>query len=454
MKELYETLDRRERPEDVAQMVLERLEKKYRSGLRDEHRFTLDKAARRSSKRSKRKHYWGSSMSQDFRRVSGMKNHVAVARQLFETSYELSDEECDNPGKVLEFVQHISAEIHKTYGETDWKENRLDRSQRKSKGMDISKRRYNKLFRILRHMEEKLEVVMWETAIRKFTLVSKAKLAAQIPEEEFSKNVNSACFIAYYTARCNLRSVFTNSSQDRPYDEISDMLFQRCVRGRDTNWLAISYVYPNQEVLKHLSDDQKGNLLGRWFSILHELSAMLKKVWDDNDINRKAMVVRRGNDSSTWNILAGAWNKTRDGWIQLLYSLNLDQMLSDMCVGKVMRLIAGDVAWWHKSSGGDLHPDTVMWRELPLPWEVLLDNKTCTRSDILHLCKKHNVDAGKTGWLAPRLKNVAEYKPTPELVHGVQVSSPELASVLKKAGWFSGKSKSRNADVPDDVANA
>jgi hypothetical protein len=31
------------------------------------------------------------------------------------------------------------------------------------------------------------------------------------------------------------------------------------------------------------------------------------------------------------------------------------------------------------------------------------------------------------------------FHPTPELVHGVEVSSPGLAKVLRDTGWFSGK---------------
>jgi hypothetical protein len=37
-----------------------------------------------------------------------------------------------------------------------------------------------------------------------------------------------------------------------------------------------------------------------------------------------------------------------------------------MCPGKVLRLMAADVAWWHRQSGGGLHQDTAVWKELPL----------------------------------------------------------------------------------------
>jgi hypothetical protein len=57
----------------------------------------------------------------------------------------------------------------------------------------------------------------------------------------------------------------------------------------------------------------------------------------------------------------------------------------------------------------------------------------CTRADIERICQKHGVE-GK-GWVRPRAKGpVAEFKPTPELVHGVVISSPELATLLRKAG--------------------
>jgi hypothetical protein len=55
------------------------------------------------------------------------------------------------------------------------------------------------------------------------------------------------------------------------------------------------------------------------------------------------------------------------------------------------------------------------------------------------ICQKHGVDPIKKGWTAAAQKRVAEFSPTPELVHGVTVSSPHLAAAIRKAGWFSGK---------------
>jgi hypothetical protein len=112
------------------------------------------------------------------------------------------------------------------------------------------------------------------------------------------------CFIAYYVARCNLRSEFTTLGQQRPY-------------------------------------------------------------WERGGINRETMVVRRGNDSSAWNNTAGAWNKARGSWIALLQAMGMTEELDSMCFGKVLRLMAADVAAWHRLSGGELEPDTKVWSEVP-----------------------------------------------------------------------------------------
>src|SRR5215470_5225211 len=186
-------------------------------------------------------------------------------------------------------------------------------------------------------MEDFARPVAPERQVRyEFTRIGKSSLAGGISCEEFSRDQNSGCFIAYYVSRCNLRSEFTTSGQQRPYDKIADMLFERCKRRRDeANWWAIAHVFPDS-----------------------------------------------------------------------------------VCFGKVLRLMAADVAAWHRLSGGDLDPDTKVWREVPLPWEVLSGDAGCTRAMVEAICHKHGVDPVKKGWTASTRKKVAEFRPTPELVHG------------------------------------
>ncbi len=113
--------------------------------------------------------------------------------------------------------------------------------------------------------------------------------------------------------------------------------------------------------------------------------------------------------------------------------------LTSRMEAKVLRLMAADVAAWHRASGGDLHADTGPWCDLPLPWEVLR-GEPCSRSRVEAVCGKWEVDPIKGGWIAPPPeRKVAAFAPTPELVHGVTVASPHLAALLRKAGVFSGK---------------
>lgn len=151
------------------------------------------------------------------------------------------------------------------------------------------------------------------------------------------------------------------------------------------------------------------------------------------------MEVMRGNDSTTWNNTAGAWNKARDHWMNLIYSLGLDYILEEICFGKVLRLMASDVIAWHRTTGGKLDPNTQVWKKIPLPWEVFQNKAVCTKAMVIKYCKKAGLDPEKSGWIAPRIHGVAEFKPTPELVHGVTVSNPFLATVLKKHKYYSGK---------------
>jgi hypothetical protein len=80
--------------------------------------------------------------------------------------------------------------------------------------------------------------------------------------------------------------------------------------------------------------------LGTWFRILHDLATLLEEVWRTTEIDCETLSVRRGNDSSTWNQAAGAWNKAREHWIVFLHAMGMSRLLEDLCPGKVLRLMA------------------------------------------------------------------------------------------------------------------
>ena len=123
----------------------------------------------------------------------------------------------------------------------------------------------------------------------------------------------------------------------------------------------------------------------------------------------------------------------------MLFALGMDDLLGVVCPGKVLRLMAADVVAWQFQAGQGLHADVAVWRELPLPWEVLTGKALCTRDIIERVCIQHGVDPAKSGWTAPRPPaRAVPFRPTPELVHGMSVGSPFLAKVLREARFFSG----------------
>ncbi len=456
LQPLYKSLSQRKRPEDVAQMISGVL----KNALDPNELSTLQKVAKGSLK----KQVFGyTSMLQEFGAVIGAETQIEKAIELFhlnEADFALID--ATHISDIEEFINTVSPIIHKVPGKNNFIADRLNKFERKTVGMDISKRQYNKKWRLLFRLERKVLKVTKEIRKSEFQKVGKHGLIHQLDFENFAADLNTACFVAYYNARCNLRSTFTNKSQERPFDEVCNMLFNRCLgkkvtqtkgflfsrkefnyASNTTNWYAISLIYSDQKVLDNLTDAQKGQLLGRWTALLEDVSSLLQELWKSNRMNRTSMIVQRGNDSTTWNNTANAWNTARDHWINLLYSMGMEYVLDEFCFGKVMRLMAADVAYWHRATGGGLDPNTLVWSKLPLPWKVFNEEAICHLEMVKFQCKMAGVDPKKSGWIAPKTHGVARFKPTPELVHGVAVSSPFLAKVLKKHKYYSGKKNAK-----------
>jgi hypothetical protein len=447
LEALYDSLQRRLRPEDVAELVLTELG----DDLLPRERRMLLHAARGSLKQGL---YQLTSMAQDFARPVAPVGQVAKANELFTTAYPLTDAECTDLEKVRGFVSHISAEIRKVPERSDFKADRLDRSARETAGLDLSRRRYNKLFRFLSRFEAKLETYQLEQRKYAASRIAKSSLATRVTWSDYADSRDAACFVAYFTARSNRRSVFTNQSQHRPFDEVAKMLLERFKRqSSPAGWRAIAHVMPDVEIVQELSEADRMELFGTWLSVLHDIADLLQQTWERSRFDRESMIVQRGDDSSTWNALAGAWNAARQGWLGLVVTLGMDYLLDEICFGKVMRLMAADVAAWHRLSGGTLEPDTLVWAALPPPWEVFAGSATCTRALVENVCYRHGVNPVKKGWTFPRHERQSvESRPTPELVHGVAVSHPELAAVLRRAGWFSGKSARPLPEETEDLA--
>jgi hypothetical protein len=427
---LHATLRLRETPETVAKLV--------RDALPTGQAKTVFPFLAEVIERSVKRFFGWSSMATAFRAPDKADKPIAKARELARLFLDGDLPDGEDPDALDAVIDAFDRLIGKTRGLSSFKDDRLDRAGRVA--LNVSRRRYGKLFRLAGRLERKAARLREEQAKLELVLVSKAALAPRLTIDDLGGDVPTAAFVAYYAARMKLRSEFTIDGQQRPFDALSATLLALCEKNPGTRWWAIAHVFPRADVLQRLSDEERGRLLGTWFDILQVLADRLDAVRARSAIDVETMVVKRGNDSSTWNMLAGAWNRARDHWIALVEAMEMDGLFDTMLPGKVMRLMAGDVAAWHRSSGGGTHPDTLVWRALPAPWLVLRGEAACTRADIENACEVNGVDPVKSGWAAARPRTtVAQFRPTPELVHGVAVSNPYLAAYFRRVGVFSGK---------------
>jgi hypothetical protein len=425
---LYDSLDARPRPEDVAALVLE-----AHPSLTRRERTVIGEVAAHAGRR-----HGFSGMSDDYARPVGATRQVAAARRLFGVDGGAVD--VDDPISVLEFAALAGSEINWDPAHTDFLTDRLNREARASAGVELSKRQYNRRFRMLRRISAKASRMERARKMRGITMLAAAGFVGAIDHDRFRADPDAACFVAYYTARRKLRREFTLAGRQNPFDQVADALFARCTARGGTDWAMVALACPTWDVLRRLRPEQLGELLGRWSAATRSVASSLAALWQSSDIDKATMVVRRGVDSSTWNALAGAYNAARTGWIACLHASGLTSLAEDAWPGKVMRVMAADLVGWHWGSGGGLHPDTSVWSRLPLPWEVLDGTVACSRADVEAACREHRVEPEKSGWTAPRTHGaIARFRPTPELVHGVAVSDPLWAMVLRRAHAFSGK---------------
>lgn len=423
LAQLHASLDSRLQPEDVARLILDG----FAADFTPDQRLLLNRAV------ASRPRWYVSSMSSDFARPDGARRQVAVLERLTGAEFGV---DVDDPNALRAMVAAVGADVGWRDG-FDFKRDRLTRAELKASGSSFSKRQYNRMIRHLARTAAKVERLDVELRKRNLMLVGRSGLASDIPAVRFADDPKAACFVAYFVARRNLRRQFSLSGKTNPYDEIAEMLFRRL--GQDTDWWMVARAYPQPPVIAKLTAVQQGEMLGRWYALMRGSADLLASSWDPQ-VNRATMIVRRGMDSSTWNTMAQAFNTARAGWLNSIAAMGAEQLLDVACPGKVMRLMAADLAFWHRSSGSDVDPDTGVWSMLPLPWEVLNGAAVCTREDVAKTCRQFKVDAQAKGWTAPRQTGkVAKFKPTPELVHGVSIADPTWAALLRRAGVFSGK---------------
>ncbi|MBP2474605.1 hypothetical protein JOF53_003477 [Crossiella equi] len=440
LKELHASLDERRRPEDVAELVLQVLGPR----LRPEEAALLGVAAAGA-----RGNGFHTSMPEDFARPVGGAAQLACAAKVFDLP-EPPAVNPDDPAALRAVANGLGEALGWHTDHADFLAHRLDRGERQREGIELTARQYNRRWRALHRLAAKAKQLEHEQFKRRLAMLARSGFACQLEYERFRTDLDAACFIAYYTARRNLRREFSLSGRANPFDQISDALLARCERGERTDWAMVALVLPTPEVLDRLSDAQRGELLGRWSSVMHQAATLLGRMWRAGAFDRVRMVVRRGNDSSTWNLVAQGYNTARAAWLSCLAATGMERLLDVACPGKVMRLMAADLVQWHAAGTGELSPDTAVWAGLPLPWDVLDGHVECGRAKVEQVCERVGLDPRLSGWTAPRPAGaVAGFSPTPELVHGVSIADPAWAQVLRRSGYFSGRPIGRTSGAGD-----
>jgi len=335
----------------------------------------------------------------------------------------------EDPISVLEFAAFAGAEIGWDPARTDFRTDRHNREARAAAGIELSKRQYNRRFRVLRRLSAKAARLEHLRRTRPMSLLASVATVGGIDRDRFRADVDAACFAAYSAARRRLRREITPAGRENPFDQASDVLLARCTARADTDWELIALVCPTRDVLRRLRPDQLGELLGRWSAATRSVAAELASRWRSSEIDKATMVVRRGVDSSSWNTLADTYNAARAGWIACLHAAGLTSLAENSWPGKATRVVAAGLARWHQEPGGGLHPDISVWSLLPLPWEVLDGTVPCSRADVEAACRAHRVDPERSGWTTPRSPG-GTVQPTPEIVHGVAVHDPLWATTL------------------------
>jgi hypothetical protein len=429
---LHESLTKRYPPEVVAGMILDanghRMLPVQRRLL---HRAAAAPAARYSS------------MPDDFAGPVAATHKVRMLMKLF--GKDLSDDAvarmAADPWMLVAQLSFLSGFVGWMPG-TDFRV-RLNRQQRTDNGVPFPARRYRKLVRQMRRTLAQAEALKQQVLLHHMRVVGQSGLAYSITEEEMRADPDAACFVAYWTARKNRRREFTLAGRDNPFDVIAEMLYARCeVRGAATDWWMLARVYPRPAALARIGQDRLGELLGQWVALMRLTADRLEDLhrqWPA-DFDHTRMVVRPGMDLSTWNAVAQAYNAARAGWLACLETAGAVRLLNAVCPGKAMRLMAADLVSWHTAPGSVVDPQTAVWAALPKPWDVL-NGTACPARTVELVCNESGVDPRATGWTAAAQHGgqVADWKPTPELVHGVEVTDPLWAGLLRRAGVFSGR---------------
>lgn len=431
--ELHRLLTSREQPETVAAVILrvahDELDAQQRRLLGQAARFAERHPLFRSMMATEWEQPVGAAETVQY--VAGA--FVGIADELAELPHRPDPDQVD---AVRAWHQSLATRVGWT---SEPSPQNFTRRALWAAGLEVSMRRYRRAWHSLDRLESKLGHLERMQLRRQLAMSARGNLAGTITLEEVAGDPAAASFCAYLIAKKNLRRTFSVAGRDSPFDHIADMLYQRLDGSSD--WWMVARAHITEDTVRHLDERQRGHLIAVCWDDMERAVRLCQDVNLASPVDRDTMVVRRGQDSDTWNLAAGAYNTARARWLQVLAASGQLGLLEAVCPPKLPRLMAADLIYWHQIVGNaTAHPDVLVAASLPPVWEVLQGQAECTAPMVLQACAAHGLDPEASYWTGPvRPGELGRFEPTPELVHGIVVSSPLLGSILRHARVFSGQ---------------
>ncbi|MDP5280114.1 hypothetical protein Q9Q95_14380 [Sphingomonas sp. DG1-23] len=145
---LHATLVQRDTPETVAELI--------GRALPAELARRLERAIHNRVAASVRRIFGWSSMRTVFRPPVKHEDRFAKARELALLFLQAGLPEGNDPDELERMLEEFNRLISKRPGAASFREDRLDRRQRAGRGLKLSRRRYDKMFRLAGRLEAKL----------------------------------------------------------------------------------------------------------------------------------------------------------------------------------------------------------------------------------------------------------------------------------------------------------
>ena len=364
----------------------------------------------------------------------GAGRQLAVAGALFDTVRAADGADAGGPEQVARAVRLGGREIGREPGAAGFRDGRLNREARAAAGLGgLSRRQYNKRFRLLQRLEVKQAVLDVAERERRAAALAETGLLSLLDAARPTADLETACLIAFQAARRHSRGALTGRLSWWAGRRVTELLLARLAAAPRTDWWALAHVHPVREVLARLTEHQRGQLAGRWSAALRETAVLLERASGRCALDPTAMYARPGDDAYAWNLAAKAWNAARTQYLEMLEAMDAQEVLDPVCPGQVPVLDVVEPASWRRWVGEEGYREIEVWAALPLPWRVVSGAEACPAELVARVCRRHGVDPVKAGWtVRPVRRGTAGSRLRAAFVDRVAHADPVLAGVLRE----------------------